>query len=93
MLNFRPTFNHPYRPRIAPPPTGPHRFAVGEYVRLVSEHGLRGVVSGRYTIRRLMPLDGTIPTYRVKSDEELFERLVPEHLLRALPEPGEMPPR
>ena len=54
---------------------------------------MRGVVSGRYVVRKLMPLDGAMPTYRVKSEEELFERLVPEHLLRSVPDTATDPTR
>ena len=57
-----------------------HKFTVGQTVNL-EPHVLRAAVVGTYEIRHLMPASDNStdePRYRVKSDAEKHERVVPE---------------
>jgi hypothetical protein len=57
-----------------------HKFAVGQRVDLIPRV-LRSAAAGSYEIRHLMPAvdgDPTDPRYRIKSQDEKHERVVPE---------------
>jgi len=54
-----------------------HKFRVGEIVDLIPST-FRTAATGCYEIIRLQPVDGEIPRYRIKSRNELHERVVAE---------------
>jgi hypothetical protein len=54
-----------------------HRFKVGQMVEIMPTT-LRAAVTGRYEIIRLVPCDSSDPQYRLKSENEKHERILPE---------------
>jgi hypothetical protein len=61
-----------------------HKYAVGQTVGLVPGHTFRGVVSGRFQVLELLPFTGGSVLYRIRSPEELFERIAGEHEITEL---------
>lgn len=61
-----------------------HRFAVGLEVGLLPGHSFRGVVSGRFRVIELLTRKDGRALYRIRSPEELFERIAGEHELHEL---------
>jgi hypothetical protein len=59
-----------------------HRFKVGQ--RVVFHAPRRSIGPSIFTVLRLLPLEGQDPTYRIKSDEEGFERVAKEGELSSL---------
>ena len=52
-----------------------HRYAVGQLVTL-KENGIRKVQSGlRFRVVATLPPRGTAPQYRIRNDEERYERM------------------
>ncbi|KAB2874810.1 MAG: hypothetical protein F9K38_15305 [Pseudorhodoplanes sp.] len=62
-----------------------HRFRIGQMVEILPTT-LRAAANGTYEIVRLVPCDSRVPTYRLKSKNEKFERVLAEHELIALPD-------
>ena len=60
-----------------------HRFRVGQAVEFFPDPGVDRLSKGRYTIVRLLPLEGNNPQYRIKSSADGHERLVRENQLGA----------
>ena len=54
-----------------------HKFQVGQSVALIPR-SIRQAAPGAYEIVRLMPDNAEEPHYRIKSDAERHERVVPE---------------
>jgi hypothetical protein len=54
-----------------------HKFQVGQSVALIPRV-IRQAAPGTYEITRLMPENEVEPHYRIKSDAERHERVVPE---------------
>ena len=62
-----------------------HQFKVGEWVDIVPST-LRSAASGRYRIVRLIPCDADNPRYCIRSEQEKYDRVLPEHDLRRIEE-------
>ena len=60
---------------------GEHKFRVGQPVNYTSGAFDRGGASGVYTVTRLLPPEGGDHQYRIKSANELHERVVKESQL------------
>lgn len=60
-----------------------HRFKVGQTVE-IQPSKLRRAVAGRYAITQLLPCDSNDPQYRLKSEDEKHERIVPERDLSSV---------
>jgi hypothetical protein len=58
-----------------------HKFRVGQAVEFFPDPGVDRSSRGRYTIVRLLPLEGNTPQYRIKSAVDGQERLVRESQL------------
>jgi hypothetical protein len=54
-----------------------HRFKIGQMVEVMPTT-LRAAVTGRYEIIRLVPCDSNDPRYRLKSQDEKYERILSE---------------
>jgi hypothetical protein len=54
-----------------------HKFQVGQFVALIPRV-IRQAAPGTYEITRLMPENEAEPRYRIKSEAERHERVVPE---------------
>jgi hypothetical protein len=63
-----------------------HQFKVGEWVDIVPST-LRSAAPGRYRVVRLIPCDAEDPRYCIRSDQEKYDRVLPEHDLRRVEEP------
>ena len=61
-----------------------HRFTVGQHVEIIPSR-LLSTARGSYEIRRLIPISGIDPQYRLKGRNEVHERIVSERSLRLLP--------
>ena len=66
----------------------PHRFAVGQSVRLSNRHGLSTRAAETYRITRTLLERDYSPQYRIRSDAESHERVATEDILEAV----ELPP-
>jgi hypothetical protein len=58
-----------------------HKYRVGQAVEFFPNRGIDHKAKGRYTIVRLLPMDGNIPQYRVKHKTDGHERMVRENEL------------
>lgn len=63
-----------------------HRFRIGQMVEIMPTT-LRQAVTGRYEIIRLVPCDSNDPRYRLKSEDEKYERILSETELIPLDTP------
>lgn len=54
-----------------------HRYRIGQMVEIMPTT-LRAAVTGRYEIIRLVPCDSNDPRYRLKSENEKYERILSE---------------
>ncbi|MBZ0147540.1 MAG: hypothetical protein K8F62_08370 [Pseudorhodoplanes sp.] len=63
-----------------------HRFKIGQMVEVMPTT-LRAAVTGRYEIIRLVPCDSQDPRYRLKSEDEKYERVLSEGELIPLDTP------
>ena len=54
-----------------------HRFKLGELVRLKQAFPINAP-RGPYEVVRLLPVDGDVPLYRIKSRDENHERVAKE---------------
>ncbi len=63
-----------------------HRFKVGQMVEIMPTT-LRAAITGRYEIIRLVPCDSDGPQYRLRSEDEKCERMLPERELIPLDTP------
>lgn len=55
-----------------------HKFRVGEAVEFFPGRGIDHRSKGRYTIVRLLPIEGHTPQYRIKNNADGQERMVHE---------------
>ncbi|HVX98269.1 MAG TPA: hypothetical protein VHA55_00595 [Pseudorhodoplanes sp.] len=55
-----------------------YRFRIGQQVELLHST-LRSAADGRYRITALLPLESDGPKYRLKGNNESYERVVAEH--------------
>ncbi|MCW2273762.1 hypothetical protein GJ654_16975 [Rhodoblastus acidophilus] len=62
----------------------PHRFTVGQAVRLKGGFAQRAQAPGVYHITRTLPPLGESPQYRIRSDGESHERLASQNELEAV---------
>lgn len=60
-----------------------HKFRVGETVKLTSSNVVRPAASNMFEIVRLLPTDGDDCQYRIKNENEAFERVARESQLAA----------
>jgi len=58
-----------------------HKFEVGKLVRLTTP--IPRAAHGVYEVVRLLPIEGNVVQYRIKSPQESNERVVKEYQLRA----------
>jgi hypothetical protein len=58
-----------------------HKFRVGQAVAFAPEPSADRLSKGRYTIVRLLPLEGNTPQYRIKSSADGHERIARESQL------------
>jgi hypothetical protein len=65
----------------------PHRFAVGQFVRLSNRHGLSTKAAETYRITRMLPERDNSPQYRIRSEAESHERVATEDILEAVDAP------
>ena len=64
-----------YRSRALPRDTGVHRFAVGQTVRLKGRFGRSVSAADVYHITGTLPPRGDSPQYRIRNDDERYERV------------------
>jgi len=55
-----------------------HKFRIGQAVEYFASRRFDRLAGGRYTIVRLLPIDGNTPQYRIKSAQDGRERMVRE---------------
>jgi hypothetical protein len=55
-----------------------HKFSVGEAVEYFASRRFDRLAGGRYTVVRLLPIEGNTPHYRIKSAVDGRERMVHE---------------
>jgi hypothetical protein len=55
-----------------------HKFRIGQAVEYFAGRRFDRLAGGQYTITRLLPIDGNIPQYRIKSTSDGRERMVLE---------------
>ena len=55
-----------------------HKFRVGQAVFFSPGRGVDHRSKGPYTIVRLLPIEGDVPQYRVRNNEDGQERMVHE---------------
>jgi hypothetical protein len=55
-----------------------HKFRVGQAVEYFASRRFDRLAGGRYTVVRLLPLEGNVPQYRIKSTLDGRERMVHE---------------
>ncbi len=60
-----------------------HKFRVGQAVEFFPDRTVGHQAKGRYTIVRLLPVEGNTPQYRIKSKADGHERMVRESDLGA----------
>jgi hypothetical protein len=65
----------------------PHRYAVGQFVRLSNRHGLSAKAAETYRVTRTLPERNNSPQYRIRSEAEQHERVATEDIL----EPADAP--
>jgi hypothetical protein len=58
-----------------------HKFRVGQAVEFVPDPGVDRASRGRYTVVRLLPLEGGTPQYRLKNSTDGHERMARENQL------------
>jgi hypothetical protein len=58
-----------------------HKFRVGQAVNFSPARGVDHRSKGRYTIIRLLPVEGNTPQYRIKNSVDGHERMVQENEL------------
>ena len=58
-----------------------HKFHIGQGVEFFPNRGVDHKAKGRYTVVRLLPMDGNTPQYRVKHKTDGHERMVRENEL------------
>ena len=64
-----------------------HRFKLGQMVEIMPTT-LRAAVTGQYEIIRLLPCNSNDPRYRLKSENEKYERILSEGELIPLDTPA-----
>jgi hypothetical protein len=58
-----------------------HRFTIGQTVRYIAGPTNRATANGTFKIVKLLPLEGDEHQYRIKHNEEAFERVAKESQL------------
>jgi len=66
----------------------PHRFAVGQPVRLLVKPSLATHIAESYRITRVLPERDNAPQYRIQSDDGKHERVASEDDIEAIKAPG-----
>lgn len=69
--------------RMARHDSVPHLYAVGQAVRLKDGSKQRSQAPGIYRITRTLPPQGEFPQYRIRNDDERYERLASQDELEA----------
>lgn len=64
-----------------------HRFAVGQSVRMNSRFGLSSRTAETYRITATLPSRDNSPQYRIRSEEERYERVTTEDSLEKIDTP------
>jgi hypothetical protein len=67
-----------------------HRYRVGQQVRVLQPSRLTAPIAGLYRVVRLMPYEGQLLQYRLRSEENHSERVVSEANMM-LPAEAEQP--
>jgi hypothetical protein len=60
-----------------------HKFRIGQAVEYFGSRRFDRLAGGRYTVVRLLPIDGDTPQYRIKSLLDGRERMVHESEIAA----------
>ena len=60
-----------------------HRYKVGQRVNYAAGPSRNQFTSARYTVTRVLPRVGNTLSYRIKGDDEAYERVVEEATLEA----------
>jgi hypothetical protein len=55
-----------------------HKFRVGQVMNFIPHRSVDPASRGRYTIVRLLPIDGHTPQYRIRNSTDGHERVVQE---------------
>ena len=55
-----------------------HKFRIGQSVEYFAGKRFDRLAGGRYTVVRLLPIEGSTPQYRIKSASDGRERVVRE---------------
>ena len=55
-----------------------HKYRIGEAVEYFANRRFDRLAGGRYTVVRLLPIEGSTPQYRIKSALDGRERMVRE---------------
>ncbi len=77
--------NRPVTTRDLPPTSAPvHRFAVGQLVRLRVRYGMPATVSDVFSITATLPERENSPQYRIRNEEERYERVTTEASLEEI---------
>jgi hypothetical protein len=77
-------FQQNARPRTDTPS---HRFAIGQIVRMKSRSGLAQKTAELFQIKSRMPVKDGSPQYRIRSEQETYERVTTEDNLEAADDP------
>ena len=77
-------FQQNARPRTDTPS---HRFAIGQTVRMKSRSGLAQKTAELFQIKSRMPVKDGSPQYRIRSEQETYERVTTEDNLEVADDP------
>lgn len=61
-----------------------HQYSIGQAVRMANRPGAIRTDGFDFTITGKMPAEGRKPQYRIRSDEERYERVVTEDMIEAM---------
>ncbi|RWC41865.1 hypothetical protein [Mesorhizobium sp.] len=78
-------FQQNARPRTGTPA---HLFAIGQTVRMKSRIGLVQKTAKLFQIKSKLPVKDGSPQYRIRSDEETYERVTTEDNLEVADNPS-----
>ena len=78
-------FQQNARPRTDTPS---HRFAIGQTVRMKSRSGLTQKTAELFQIKSRMPVKDGSPQYRIRSEQETYERVTTEDNLEVADAPA-----
>lgn len=66
----------------------PHRFAIGQSVRMKNKFGLSPQLAETYRITGMLPARDNSPQYRIRNDDERHERVTTEDTLESIKTPS-----